>query len=189
MLWEIALKIKPKKISSYVFSHDDRLLIDTNIWYYLYGPSTQSFPYETQMYSSALREMVRANSRVYLDALVLSEFINRCSRFEHAYQRPDESSQDFKAFRKSPEFKPVAQGIASAVRSITKNCSFIDIGFNSFDISRMLTQYESGGFDFNDQIIAELCKADGLTLITHDADFKDLDVPILTAHKKLLSLN
>ena len=54
------------------------------------------------------------------------------------------------------------------------------------EMNELLDDYAAGGFDFNDQVITELCKRKGLTLITHDGDFKDSGVPILTANKKLL---
>lgn len=41
--------------------------------------------------------------------------------------------------------------------------------------------------DFNDQVLAELCKSRNLTLVTHDGDFKDLGLNLLTANQSLLS--
>lgn len=58
--------------------------------------------------------------------------------------------------------------------------------FKSVDIRALLTEYEAGDSDFNDLMLAETCKAKGLLLITHDADFKGKDVAILTANKNLL---
>jgi predicted nuclease of predicted toxin-antitoxin system len=49
-----------------------------------------------------------------------------------------------------------------------------------------MTDYESGNADFNDQIIAELCRKKQLTLITDDGDFHGQDIAILTANKRLL---
>jgi len=52
----------------------------------------------------------------------------------------------------------------------------------------LLVQYEEGDSDFNDQVLVEICKSKDLTLITHDADFKAVDINILTANKKLLKM-
>ena len=50
----------------------------------------------------------------------------------------------------------------------------------------LLTDYAAGNSDFNDQVITELCKNNGFTLITNDSDFKTQDIPILTANSNLL---
>ena len=42
-------------------------------------------------------------------------------------------------------------------------------------------------FDFNDQVITEICKSNGFTLITNDSDFKTQEIPILTANTSLLA--
>ena len=55
------------------------------------------------------------------------------------------------------------------------------------EMNDLLDDYAVGGFDFNDQVIAQLCKDKGLTLITNDGDFKGQDVTILTANRRLLS--
>jgi predicted nucleic acid-binding protein len=41
--------------------------------------------------------------------------------------------------------------------------------------------------DINDLILAELCRSEKLKFVTHDADFASLDVPILTANRRLLA--
>ena len=58
--------------------------------------------------------------------------------------------------------------------------------FDTLKIDEMMSAYGAGHSDFNDQIIAHLCEREGLTLITHDADFKHTGLPILTANARLL---
>ena len=41
----------------------------------------------------------------------------------------------------------------------------------------LLDDYAVGGFDFNDQVIAQLCKNKGLTLIKNDGDFRGQGIP------------
>ena len=41
-------------------------------------------------------------------------------------------------------------------------------------------------YGFNDQVITEICKNNGFTLITNDGDFKTQEISILTANAKLL---
>ncbi len=47
-------------------------------------------------------------------------------------------------------------------------------------------EYAAGESDFNDQIIAVLCKRKGLKLVTDDGDFHGQGIPVVTANRRLL---
>jgi len=93
----------------------------------------------------------------------------------------------FKAIRNTPQFRQVAQEIAAAARTILKVATRCATGFEEADINAVLSDFETCRLDFNDRVLAELCKAKGLALVTHDADFRDSGVPILTANRQLLA--
>ena len=63
----------------------------------------------------------------------------------------------------------------------------MESGFEKVDIGALLAEYEAGDTDFNDQILVELCRVKGLTLVTHDVDFKDRGLTLLTANQRLLA--
>jgi len=65
-------------------------------------------------------------------------------------------------------------------------CVRTDLGFEIVDIDGLLAQFAAGNTDFNDQIIADLCRRKNLIFITHDADFKGSGLAILTANSRLL---
>lgn len=174
-----------RDINSYNFAENDVLLIDANVWLYIHGPQSQR-DYKSQNYSNALAKILKAKCSVFLDVLILSEFINRYSRLRYNLQKVQ---SDFKTYRKSPFFKLVAKEIADAVRRILKHCKCIESEFSSIDMNDILTDYESKCPDFNDQILAELCRSRSLTFVTDDSDFKDFDITILTANKSMLNNN
>lgn len=179
------MKNDAQAIARYTFQASDELFLDTNIWYLLFGPTPPSSDRRTDIYSKALARMQAAHSQIFIDVLVLSEFINRYARF--AYNLSSlKASVDYKLFRQSSEFKPVAQDIADAVRRILRFCSRIESGFAALDINAMVDEYEQGKSDFNDQVVAELCKSRGLKLVTDDRDFKDHGLTIVTANRALL---
>ena len=66
-------------INFYDFQKNDSLLIDANIWLYIYCPQAQRRNI-SQNYSNALAKILKAECNVLLDVLILSEFINRYSR-------------------------------------------------------------------------------------------------------------
>ena len=170
-------------VADYNFTCNDKLFLDANIWLYMYGPQSPEDRY-VSIYSEAFDRMLKAESKLYTDVLVVSEFINRYARQKNNRAAP---SIKFKDFRKSHDFKIVASAISAAVRSILELCSLLESGFSSLDVDCLLDEYAEGDSDFNDQVIAELCKTNGLTLITNDSDFKNQTIPVLSANPKVFS--
>lgn len=174
------------RVDSYDFSDTDVFFLDTNIWLYVYAPLAPD-DWKTRVYSKALSRVLTARSRIFIDSLVLSEFINRYARFQYNLSKDSGSILDFKAYRRSAEFKPVAKEIKATVRRILKHCQITESGFSDCDIDSLLAQYGEGNSDFNDQVMVELCRAKGFKLITHDSDFKGCGVPILTANNRMFA--
>jgi predicted nucleic acid-binding protein len=174
------------RVDSYEFAESDELFMDTNIWFYVYAPQSPD-DRRTRAYSKALAKILTVRSRIFIDAMVLSEFINSYSRLAYNLFKPAGSTINFKEYRQSPDFKPIAKDIESSVRRILKHCQRTESGFSDCDIDSLLSKYGEGNSDFNDQLMVELCKSKGFKLITHDRDFKDCGVTVLTANKRLLT--
>ena len=177
------MTIKALSVSNYTFSSEDKLFFDANIWLFLHGPQQSPVRNRVKTYSQAFKRILIAKSQIHIDVLIVSEFINSYARI---MWRNSRLNIDFKRYRNSTQFKRVAQIIASDVKLVMQHCSPVESGFVKLEMNDLLDEYAAGGFDFNDQVISELCKTEGLTLITHDGDFKGSGVPILTANKKLL---
>lgn len=174
-------------IQKYVFSRKDRLMLDANIWLYVYGP--QYGPdNKTDIYSRALREMVKNEADILIDALTLAEFVNAYTHKEFNTAYPPElgSRPQYKSYRSSPEFKAIAEDIMLAVKSICERCRKCDLEFGSLLIDEFLDGWPHASLDFNDLLLLESCKNNGAMLVTHDSDFKGVDFNILSAAKGLL---
>lgn len=169
-------------IGHYNFKSADKLLLDTNVWLLLYGPQNPTDP-RVKTYSSAFSKILEAKSNIYIDVLIVSEFINTYSR--QKYNLLANLGETFKNFRKSKEFKPVACEIADMVKRIIKHCSQVNNDFEKLSVKELIDEYAAGASDFNDQILTELCKKEKLTLVTDDSDFKGQEISILTANKKM----
>lgn len=172
-----------KDIRTYSFSKDDVLFLDANIWLSVYGPVTYKRR-RASIYSTAIRDIRNTGCAVYIDVLIISEFINAYARWEH--KQSDSRRNKFKDFRTSPAFVPIAKDIAVTAKRIIKQCQCCDSNFASIDVEALLTEYENGDSDFNDQIFSRICKDKNLTLVTDDSDFKGYDLTILTANVRLL---
>ena len=175
------------RINNYKFSAADRVLFDANVWLYIYGRQEDMSPRNRTTYTLALQRIRSAGGQIFLDGLVLSEFINAYARFVYNKLPVGSKPADFKTFRNNASFKPIAGKIARQARKILKKCQRTESGFETVELEAILTDYAAGGADFNDMILGELCKAKGLKLVTHDSDFKGQDLTILTANRKLLS--
>jgi len=172
-----------KDISSYSFSKDDRLFLDANIWLSVYGPMAYQRR-RMSIYANAIRDIRQAGSFVFVDVLIMSEFINAYARWE--YKQLASRPNNFKDFRKSSDFVTIAEDIAVNAKRIIKQCQRCDSDFVSINIEELLTEFKKGKSDFNDQIFSEICKNKGLVLVTDDGDFKDSGLTILTANSRLL---
>lgn len=177
------MTLKAMSVADYEFKPEDALFLDTNIWLFIYGPQRPGDA-RTAVYSQALARILAAQSRIYIDVLVLSEFVNTYARLKWQLIAPHIKA--YKAFRKSPDFKPVAQDIAGDVKRVMHLCSRIESGFEVLDVDDLMESFAEGDADCNDQVIAALCKRKGLKLVTDDGDFSASGIPVVTANKRLL---
>jgi predicted nucleic acid-binding protein len=173
--------IKVHSIESYDFPEDKSYFFDTNIWLYIYGPI--GWPDErSDVYSRALKGIKNSNGTIYINCLIISEFINAFSRIEFKQQS---DFTRYKEFRNSLAYRAIAQDIAYNVRKILKNTLTCDPELQAIDLPAVMDLFEQGKYDFNDLLFAQICHAKGLVFVTHDRDFSDLEVEVLTANEKL----
>lgn len=173
-------------VRHYIFTSEDRVFLDANIWLYIFGPQGPEYQkrFWIDIYSEVFRNVLDSNSQIYIDVLILSEFINRYARL--IYHVDAAIGVEFKDFRKTEEFKIIAQDISADTMRLLKCCTRIESGFGDLQIQSLLIDYAKGDTDFNDQVLAELCKNNGFILITNDSDFKVQGIPILTANRYIL---
>lgn len=186
------MKNKAYNISHYTFNENETLLIDANIWLYLFPAPSDSQNRFIQQYSLAFKH-IRASKKVTIaiSSLVLSEYLNRYCRIEYdarckidlAYKM---NYPSFKKFRQSTDYLLIGQQAASFAKAILKLCNKIDDDFSISNTTQILKDFESGNTDFNDALIADCCSRHGWKLVTHDGDFIDGGIEVLTTNPKLL---
>lgn len=177
---------RAEKISTYNFKPSEALLLDANIWLLVCGPQKPK-DRRVDVYSKAFRKILAAKSCIYIDVLIVSEFINRYARMKRGLFSASAQCKNFKQFRKSADFKPIAQRIAADVKQVLQLCTRVESGFESLEINALVDEYAAGDSDFNDQILIALCKKNGLKMVTDDGDFKGRGIPVITANQRLLS--
>jgi predicted nucleic acid-binding protein len=173
--------------SRHPFSKEERVLVDANVWLYLFGPKPPNSS-STRSYSAVLKALQTAGTQLFLDVLVLSEFVNRYVRDQHRVMAVPGAaiSSEFKVFRDSPDFIPVAQAVQRSVMLIGKFARPIDHILSKVDLLALLTEFSKGARDINDELLAEECKVHGLALLSHDADVGRADITLFTTNPHLL---
>lgn len=176
---------KAHDLASYCFASGEQILVDTNIWLYLFpAPGNPLHPF-AQQYSTAFSRLVSAQAQPVLDPMVLSEYLNRYCRIEWEGNFKSQY-RSFKQFRQSVDFHAVASSAQIFAGRILNFCLIHSVSSDELDLNQALMDFVSGQVDFNDALLVDLCKKLNLKLMTNDADFQNGGIEVLTTNPKLL---
>jgi predicted nucleic acid-binding protein len=186
------MKNKAIDARGYKFGATDQVLVDANVWIYLHGPASLPSDPVVQKYAAIFCKLLQAKVQIVLDVIVLGEFINRYARIEYQLLDPPNPTgkrvyRDFKDFRDSPAFLPVAKDIAQQCAPLVGVCRRVDHFFSQWNIGDILNDFSTGRFDCSDQFLVESCRKHGLSVLTNDKDFTEGGLTIFTANNRLLS--
>ena len=180
------MKNKAHDIATYSFQKGEPLLLDTNVWLYICPAPSDTSKVHTAGYVAAFKKMLSAGCCLAMDAIILSEYLNRYCRIEwNALHK--QTYRDFKAFRNTGAFQAIAQKAATFARSMLKLCTCHDHPFATTDIARVLADFEAGSNDFNDGLLVETCRHYNWKLVTNDSDCVHGGIDVLTTNPKLLT--
>lgn len=176
---------KAYDLKSYSFSQGEEVLVDTNIWLYLFPAPGNPLEKFASQYSSAFLGLVNAQAQPVLDPVVLSEYLNRYCRIEYDGRYKKQYST-FKQFRQAAEFLSVASSAKAFASKILNFCRVHSLPANELDLNRALNDFAAGEADFNDVLLIDICKKRNLKLMTNDADFQRGGIEVLTTNPRLL---
>ena len=179
------MKNKAHDASSYPFQPGEPILIDANIWLYLQPPATQPTTSRSATYSRVFANLLHARALPVVDALVLSEYLNRYIRLEYNAAWKGAYPQ-FKSFRKSADGALILQSAVAEIEQILNSASAHDTQLSGIDIHTVLGQVQIGTMDFNDGLLIENCRVNGWKLLTNDSDMTTGGIEVLTKNRSLL---
>ncbi len=181
------------KIQKHTVSPSDEYFFDTNVWIYIYGSIAASNANIQQVYGSLLRAILSRNSTIWINSLVISEYINRMLRLEFEnwkrnnggfYQRISLDVNDAfkKYFRPTNDYTLALTNIDNQVNDILKIATRRPDDFNAVNIQKII-QGMSSNVDFNDSYIIDCCRRYNYILVSHDRDMQNFSnsIRILTA--------
>lgn len=178
-------KNKAFDAAAYTFRQDEHILIDANIWLYLQPPTTQPTPGWAVVYSQVYANLLKAKAVPVIDALIMSEYLNRYLRIEYNARWKDIYPK-FKHFRGTNEGLRVAKSAVDDMQIILREAGPRDTKLQNMSLVDVFHGIESGILDFNDGILIENCVSQQWTLLTHDADMITGGIHLLTTNQKLL---
>lgn len=176
---------KAHDLASYTFASGEQILVDTNIWLYLFPAPANPNQHFANQYSAAFSKLVSAKARPVLDPMVLSEYLNRYCRIEWEGNFKAQYPA-FKKFRQSADFHTVASSAQIFAGRILTFCQIHSVSPDELDLTQALADFVSGQVDFNDALLVDLCKKRNLKLMTNDSDFQHGGIEVLTTNPRLL---
>jgi len=178
------MKNRAFNATAHPFAEGERILPDANFWVYLYGPGAVPGNKLTATYSAVFGQLLTANAELFLDVLVLSEFVNVFARTQYKQKNP---GTDFKTWRNTPDFVPVATAIQTQTMQILAVAKPLDHAFATWNLTGVFTDFAAGGHDVNDQLLTETCRHHQLNFLTHDGDCTEGGITVYTANPHLLA--
>lgn len=170
-------------------SEEDVYLIDTNILIKILYPV--AFDGNIENYEKFYAKIREQHAQLLITSIQLSEFINRCIRFQFQLYKEEHSEvEDFKRdYRETNDYMESMNSILEIIENdIVPHFQFVSDKFEEIDKESIFKYGFS--YDFNDALLTEVAKNYAATIVTDDGDFSNYVnvVPIVTGNGRLLNL-
>ncbi len=150
---------------------NEKIFIDTNILIFLFSPSfINSEQWMINKYSQIFATIVSNKNKLYINSLVVSEFINLCLRIDFNKNFNTDGRKNYKKdYRNSVEYRTTFNIVRNELKKILRLTSIIDDNLSSIDIISEFNKYQQ--LDFNDFVIANTVIKNDFKLLSDDNDF------------------
>lgn len=168
-------------INSYNYSADDKFIVDTNVWLYLFSPFNSGGDYG---YSDFFANALDSSSTLYINDLIVSEYINRLCRLGYDdYVRKNNKNKKY--FHYKGHYRPTSEfenTYALALQSVQEEILPITTYLPSD--AEILTQSMSDvhARDFNDDILIKTAIKNDFGIVSHDKDFRQYPGDFIVLH-------
>ncbi len=164
----------------------NKIFFDANIWIYLFCEIANSKEYLVRKYSKAFSEVLRSDKIIFTDIMIMSEFINRYLRIAYYNYKTINNLSAFdykKDYRNTNDFSEALKTVYNIVKS--KILPKTEIANYQYDKSSFITllNEKEHDMDFNDTHVITVCSQNNMCLLTHDSDFRNCDVSIISCNR------
>ncbi len=165
------------------------VFFDANILIYLFWPTGRGQRNLENRYAEIYGEILKRELNIVVNYIVLSEVVNRILRIsweEYLHINSIKKSElTFKKFRDTSEGVVAQEEIATIIKeAVINNFEIVTDSFSSSDIEEFL---EVDKLDFSDKAILKTCISNDYVLLTHDKDYSDSEIDILTFNRSILN--
>jgi len=165
------------------------IFFDANILIYLFWQTGSRQRVLENKYATIYSEILRRELSMYVNYVVLSEVVNRTLRISwEEYLDKKSLKKDklsFKNYRNSTEGIEAQEEIAIIIKEIVfNNFEVVEDSFSKEDIEDFL---EVDTLDFSDKAILKTCVDNDFVLLTHDSDYSNSEIDILTCNNSILN--
>ena len=173
------------------FDSNRPVFFDTNVWLSIFHPATSEEAQKdwARDYSDFYARLVKYKVPIVVNAMVMSEYINRFCRIEHEAYCKAYKFVEYKDFRNSKDFSYVASAAAGGAGEILGTSSVCREGIEKdLDIHGFVAAFETGHVDFNDSVYIAICLKNGWPIVTNDSDFATCcgDLEVWTTNDSIL---
>lgn len=156
-------------IDAYRPTSSESFFFDNNIWMLLHYPATQYQTNRIQKYAGLLQDIINLNCLIFINSMVVSEFVNSWLRSDYKNLLYLSPNIDFKKdFVGSDEYKVSVDEIESALNQIFNITQRGNDDFNALDVNKIVSGLRVR--DFNDNYYLALAERKRWTLISDDKD-------------------
>ena len=153
---------------------------------FLFSPISGVNNMQQRAYGNLLRSIQSAKAAIFINSLVVSEYINRSLKLNYSLWRDREFKSgnrfvDYKRnYRSTEDFDNAQKEAYDEMSDILSIAHRKPDDFNALKLDEVMN---AKGMDFNDAYYANFCKLNRLILVTDDRDLQNspLDITILTA--------
>lgn len=179
---------KALNMDNYNPKKEDILILDTNILIDLFYP--MNLGKDISSINKLYQKVVKAGTKIIVSSVQVSEFINRCIRFQFdLYKGEHPECQNFKTdYRSESDYMDCMSTILDIVKNEWKNTiEFIDDKFSELPADKIFIN--NFAYDFNDALIVEIANKYNAIFVTNDNDFISykLNKPMLSTNRLLLA--
>jgi predicted nucleic acid-binding protein len=159
------------------------LLFDTNVWLSIYGIMAHPSNLQTRVYSAFYKKALEAGRKIFLINTVASEYIHVSLRER---EKLDPHKTTAAKIHQQQDYATWMSDIADEVSYLNNDCEKLDDGFGVADPEKVCRRCVGKTINYNDLIIADLCRSKNLVLVTDDGDFSCEVLDIVTQNTKLI---
>ncbi|MER2635029.1 MAG: PIN domain-containing protein [Rhizobiaceae bacterium] len=162
-------------------------LLDTNVWIYIDGGDPRP---HFAAYSDFYGSLRRSDNVIVVNDYVLGEFFNRACRTAYSFLFDDDPEMRLLKSRRrnDADFRMQVETVRDTCLNILDECKYEPAPVPSNVYHALLTEAAQGHLDLSDLVIREHCKVQGHILVTHDADYANCGLEVVTTNKKLLGM-